>query len=66
MSAHTPGPLDNVLQDVVLTDAERRLIASAPDMLRALKDMLAWYDGETPKMTVYQWRGIVAKAEGRS
>ena len=41
-----PGPLDDVLREVVLTDDERRLIAAAPKMLAALEAVMAeWRDG---------------------
>ena len=40
VAAASPGPLDDVLKEVVLTDVEGRLILAAPDMLAALRDAL--------------------------
>jgi hypothetical protein len=72
MSKHTPGPLDGVLRDVVLTDVERCLIAAAPDMLEALKLADEWLAQIAPKCCeafIADQKKIsaaLAKAEGRS
>lgn len=57
------GPLDNVLKEVVLTDVERRLISAAPDLLEALKAVVAIADRKTIEFD--KARAAIAKAEGR-
>ena len=45
--------------------ATARLIAAAPELLRALKQMIAWEDGERTEIdAMANARAIVAKAEG--
>ncbi len=52
-------------------DATARLIAAAPDMLEALKTILAylprWKDDEKTRFTIVRWaESAIAKAEGQS
>jgi hypothetical protein len=48
------------------SEADARLIAAAPELLRALKQMIAWEDGERTEIdAMVNARAIVAKAEGQ-
>ena len=48
------------------TKANARLIAAAPELLEALKQAVAWMDGErTPINALVNARKIIAKAEGK-
>lgn len=46
-------------------EANARLIAAAPELLVALKEAIAFHDGEDNE-TLASWRSAIAKAEGRS
>ncbi|PWJ80591.1 hypothetical protein C7441_112133 [Pseudaminobacter salicylatoxidans] len=45
-------------------EANARLISAAPDLLVALKEAVAFHDGEDNE-TLASWRAAIAKAEGR-
>jgi hypothetical protein len=52
------------------TAANARLMAAAPDLLAALKEILPWHDSHPAEATnnplINRCRAAIAKAEGRS
>lgn len=47
------------------TEANARLMAAAPDLLRCLKTALALMDGDPGCIDCEEWKAIIAKVEGR-
>lgn len=62
------GPHGEVIADVKRTAYDARLMAAAPDMLRALTDLLAWCERYAPPESHHYEltgaRAAIAKAEG--
>ena len=65
---------DSHMTDVVVINRERnenaaadaRLIAAAPDLLAALREMMSAMDDGSDEPTLVDARAAIAKAEGRS
>ena len=74
MTTHTPGPwladcghLSNGKTRIGFINREEdtRLIAAAPDMLAALKDLVRASDGHPDLLAARRYaRSVIAKAEG--
>ena len=68
-SVHPKG--ERKSQDFDIEAANARLIASAPELLEALKKIVAWHDcfpptsGEEDLPIISQARAAIAQAEGR-
>jgi hypothetical protein len=83
--SHTPGPWKiacesgdwfatlNDYAPIPATEANARLIAAAPDLLEALRDVIGWVPGgaaemwhtDAPTKAVERARAAIAKAEGK-
>jgi hypothetical protein len=46
------------------TEANARLIAAAPDLLEACKDLLTWHGPDTPQSVLDSARATIRKANG--
>jgi hypothetical protein len=68
MTTHIPGPFTAIIENI--SEADARLIAAAPDMLAALRDMTMMYRRELANdVQTEAWdaaRAAIAKAEGTS
>ena len=68
----TLGEMSIYPEPVTMTDADARLIASSPDLLAALRDLLARWDSQQDMDTkagealFENARAAIAKAEGKS